>query len=130
MPSTISIPELERLEQALCDAMVRQDIEALDKLTSDKLRFMHTNGKSQTKAEFLADRRVNAKIRKMESFDPLYLCCEGMAVVSNTVDVTVVQEGESADKARVLRLLSTYVWVEEPQGWRLSIRQGARALVS
>lgn len=40
--------------QERCDAMVNIDMDALDRLIDDKIVIRHTNGKEETKAEWLA----------------------------------------------------------------------------
>jgi hypothetical protein len=123
MPATtISPTDLQRIEQEMYAAMVGGDNKSLENLLSDKLRFIHSNGRAQSKAEVLQDFREPQK-KKMDSSEPVTHTYPGVAVTSAVLRLTT-NPGSSSETATKLRV--AYVWVEEPQGWRLLLRQTAK----
>src|SRR6266852_942246 len=86
-----AIQEITRLEQQLTDALIRNDVAAVDSLWSEDLVFIGTDGKTSTKARRLAGMKAPAS--------------SGDAVVTTTNDdVKVRLYGQTA----FVTLLSTW----------------------
>jgi hypothetical protein len=119
MPATLTAPDLARLGQQLFDAMIGGDAKTLDTLLSNDLRYIHSNGRMQSKPEVLKDCETKgAQKRKVEFSETVTTCYPGVGVVS-TIVRTITNPGSSETSARA-RI--SYVWVEESQGWRLMLR--------
>ena len=121
IPSILSDSELDRLERSFYRCLTSDDVTALASLVSDDLRYIHSTGVSQDKKAYLDQlRERRGMFKKVESVETTIRSYPGVTVASSVVETTVERDG----KPLVTRQLVVYVWVEEPQGWRLSFRQG------
>jgi ketosteroid isomerase-like protein len=98
------------------DAMLAGDAKALDKLLSDEVQFIHSDGRAQSKQEVLKDLRgpKNMTITTSDTTSQRY---PGVGVVLTTRTRTNPDGSEAPATRRM-----AYVWVEETQGWRLVLR--------
>jgi hypothetical protein len=123
MPSTLTPAELRRLERNLYDAMLADDLAALENILSDDLRYVHSKGLTQDKAAYLKAQVDEYAYSSLESGDDAYIVCRpGLALLSTTVTMKVSIGGKPE---QTIRMLISYVWAEEAKGWRLLLRQSA-----
>jgi ketosteroid isomerase-like protein len=122
VPSTISARDLQKLERRLYDAMIDVDFDTLDKLLSDDLQFIHSDATVHSKAAYFQALRDRYDYRKIENVNATFHGYAGAATVLADVAITGVSNGNETQS----RMRVAYVWVEEPQGWRLVLRQATR----
>jgi hypothetical protein len=115
---------VRELERERFRAMVEADGDQLDALLSDGVSYIHTNGKRETKAQFLAA-ITNGKRRyrqiEAESQDIL-LASDSMCIVTGKALV----ELEANNGAILFHIAYTAVQVLESDGWRLAAWQATR----
>lgn len=115
---------VRELERERFRAMVEADDEQLGALLSDAVSYIHTNGKRETKAQFLAA-ITNGKRRyrqiEVETQDIL-LASDKTCVVTGRALV----ELEANHGALVFHIAYTAVQVLEDDGWRLAAWQATR----
>ena len=102
-----------------------RDVNALDKLLSDKFQFIHSNGRLEFKSDLIKKEGNETRTKQIDSSDSIFHCYPGVAIVSNIVRLRMTA-GADAGSETIRRHRVSYVWVEEPQGWRLLLRQTAR----
>jgi ketosteroid isomerase-like protein len=116
-------PEATTVEQAdetLRKLMINPDRTALERLFADQLSYVHSDGRVQTKAEF-----VDALVNEKSVFKSITLSEQTISLVG---DIAIVRHRFAADaisndvpaqpRIRVLQ-----VWQKQSGGWRLLIRQ-------
>jgi ketosteroid isomerase-like protein len=116
-------PEATAVEQAdetLRKLMINPDRPALERIFADQLSYGHSDGRVQTKAEFV-DALVNGK----SVFKSIMLSEQTISLVG---DIAIVRHRFAADaisndvpaqpRIRVLQ-----VWQKQSEGWRLLFRQ-------
>lgn len=112
--------EVASAMQQWSEATVKRDRATLEKLLADDLTYTHSNGTTETKAAFLKavfDSKTSyAKIHFLETEYRRY----GKAVVA-----LVRMDVHAADGA-VTKLKVAHLWVKEPAGWQMHIRQASR----
>ena len=115
--------EVEALERARFAAMTRQDIEALRPMLADDLRYCHSNGRCETKAQFLETLRTgDIRYLAIDVLDLHVRAANGAAIVHGTIDVA----GEIGGQQIPLRLIFTDVYVRRDGRWQLAAWQSTR----
>ena len=115
------IVALERRLYAAQVAGLRADIEPM--LSAD-LRYLHSTGIAETRAEYLAgvDGRLY-EYGRIESRDTRLTASGDLAIQDGVVDMTVSAHG--APK-HLIHLLFCLVWRREDGAWKLLYRQATR----
>ncbi len=108
--------ELRLLEKARFEAMVKQDLEALERMLDPTLTYTHSNGLVESRADHLDHIRtgyiVYRAIRPLEMEMRLY----GKTAVGTGV---VRVDGRFNGRDFQIRLRYTDVYVKRPGGWKL-----------
>ena len=115
--------KLINLDQKRFAAMVNRDFDFLRKVLADDLTYTHSNGKFETKAEFLTE-IIDGTLRyqKMEPGDQLVRIYGKMAVITGRCEVSVKQDERVVES----KLRYTDVWRKRRGKWQLVAWQSAR----
>lgn len=116
--------ELEKLEEARCAAMTMVDLDALDRLFADDLRWIHASGKVDTKSDMITQ-FANGSMRcfTIERSDEEYRTFGSTGVATGLVTMDAMTNG--VRKQVVSRY--TGVWSAYENTPRLISWQSARA---
>jgi uncharacterized protein (TIGR02246 family) len=116
--------EAASLETALYDALVRGDLDAVDRMLAAEATYVHSNGVAETREGFLAALRAGlytyAFIRPEQSEVTIL---PGAVIVTGRVSMSV---GPRGGAQAVVPLLSTLVFIAEEGRWRLLRRHATR----
>lgn len=117
------IDAVRALETARFDAMVEGDVEQLDSLLADGMHYVHSNGKRETKREFL-DALTSGRRRYLD----IDIRAQELRQFGDTVVVTgkVWVELETATGSLESQMAYTAVHVREAEEWRLISWQATR----
>jgi hypothetical protein len=116
--------EIEAVERRLYDAQVASDVAAIAPLLSADLRYLHSTGVGESKAEYLAG--VEGRLYEYGRIQSRGVALEvapRLAIQHGVVDMTVSAHG--APKS-LIHLLFCLVWRYEAGQWRLLYRQATR----
>lgn len=101
-------------------AVVQGDVTTLAALLTEDLTYTHSNGKLETREQFLAG--ISAGTLDYKSIEPSDVQVRvygGSAVMTGRAAVKVMAEG----KDRALAMRFTSVWVRSEGGWRMAAWQ-------
>ena len=117
------IDAVRERESARFDAMVEGDVEQLDSLLADGLHYVHSNGKRETKREFL-DALTSGRRRYLD----IDIRAQELRQFGNTVVVTgkLKVELETATGSLESQMAYTAVHVLEADEWHLISWQATR----
>ncbi|WP_374618804.1 nuclear transport factor 2 family protein [Pandoraea sp.] len=117
------IDAVRERESARFDAMVEGDVEQLDALLADGLHYVHSNGKRETKREFL-DALTSGRRRYLD----IDIRAQELRQFGNTVVVTgkLKVELETATGSLESQMAYTAVHVLEADEWHLISWQATR----
>ena len=113
--------ELLALEEQRCDAINRQDWQALAALLTDDLVHVHANGLTQDKAVYL--QHVASRPRRAERRDLVVHMHGDTAVITGKLINTMAGEAASADAPS---LAAMQVWVRSGDTWKQAAFQATR----
>ena len=113
--------ELIALEEQRCDAINRQDWDALAGMLTDDLVHVHANGLTQNKAVYL--QHVSSRPRRTERRDLVVRVHGDTAVM--TGKLVNMMDGE-APNADTPVLAAMQVWVRSGDTWRQAAFQATR----
>jgi len=120
-PATQIIAELE---EALYTGLTNSDADALGKIMSEELVYVHSQGIAETKFENLTGQRsglyVHGPIAQRGGRTKIF---GDVAVTSGVIDMVDLAHGPKI----TLHLQETLVWTKEADGWRLLLRHATRA---
>ncbi|MFN5152568.1 MAG: nuclear transport factor 2 family protein [Burkholderiales bacterium] len=110
------IEVLEAAEAARCDALLKQQIDALESLIGDDLHYVHSSATAEDKALYLARLRdkyyvyhgLQSLAREWRVFNDLALC---------NGDIGIEVEVKGARKHIKSRYLQ--VWAKRASGWQM-----------
>ena len=112
-----TIALIRELEDQRYAAMVASDLDALDRLLSDRLVYAHSNAERDSKASYL-DRVRNGTFvyESIQHPEEKIILADGAAVVLGTMIAKAYWSGE----LKTLRNGACAVWAKEEDGqWRL-----------
>jgi hypothetical protein len=113
------VKALDQLEQALVD---RNEVVA-GRLMHDNMRFGHSNGWVQTRADALADMRSGSLVYGGFRREAVRVTVEGnRGFIQEWVAVNGVRNGTAFD----IRIFVLQHWIRTRKGWQLLIRQSAK----
>ena len=105
-------------------AQTASDLAKLDEIFSDRLRFVHTTGLVESKAEYLegvkTGRHAHGEISSIHGQTRVF---DGGAVTIGVLDMVSKPPGVQPFTMRIHHVL---VWELEKTGWRLKVRQATR----
>jgi hypothetical protein len=111
-------------EAALYKAMLAFDYAALDKILSDDVRYIHSTGVVEDKAEYFAGlRRGEYEYGDIERISGSTTVFAGVAMTSGVITMLVGAKGSAKSTIRLQHVL---IWTEERGAWRLLLRQATR----
>lgn len=117
------IDAVRELEAARFSAMVEVDVEKLDSLLADGVRYVHSNGKCETKQQFLgaltSGRRRYLDIQS--TYQQLHQFGDTVVVIGK-----LLVELETATGSLESQMIYTAVHVREAEAWRLISWQATR----
>jgi hypothetical protein len=116
--------QLLHLEKARVNALVHDDIPALEKLFADDLKYVHSSGVLESKAEFLGRLRSGErKYQSMEHDTGVTLRSYGdTAILTGSTKVAVALRGQSQN----LHLRFTETWLKRAGHWQVVAWQATK----
>jgi hypothetical protein len=113
------VQALDRLEQAL----VNRDEAGTAQLMHENMRFGHSNGWVQSRADALADMRSGTLVYGGFRREAVRVAVEGKrGFIQEWVAVKGVRNGTAFD----IRIFVLQHWIRTRKGWQLLIRQSAK----
>jgi ketosteroid isomerase-like protein len=107
--------------EALRKALLSADKAQLERLTAAQLSYGHSDGRVQTKAQFI-DGVVNRKaVVKSLTFPDMTVALAGNAAIVSHIYASV---SETGSKTNNIRLGVLAVWQKQDGNWKLLARQG------
>jgi ketosteroid isomerase-like protein len=112
--------QMAALDRAWADALVNNDLDALDRFYADDLVYTHSTGGVETKAEMIDSLRTRARKYQAARIGEIKVRLHARtAVVTGTLAVNVDNRGRILDAT--VRYI--HVWVREDARWRLVAHQ-------
>src|SRR5258708_29466033 len=131
LPATLSLAlaalptaaEIEALDKAWSQAIVKADAAALDKLLADDLIYAHSTGVVDTKASYIAKIKSGKQVYKSFEIRNFTIKLHGDSAVSHCWgrSIGTNQNGAFDDK-----LMLIHFWVKGGSGWKLAAHQTTR----
>ena len=116
LSDTLSTSEVDTLEDRRYAAMVDGDLDALDELLSDDVRYAHSNASVDSKASYLELLRTGALVyHQLEHTTEAVVSRPGVVIVGGTMSGSIHMNGV----AKTLNSRIAAVWVAEGERWRL-----------
>lgn len=121
------MPDAETIanrEAELYKAMLEFDYAALDRLLSDEVRYIHSTGVVETKADYLAGMRAG-----LYEYGDIRITSNETRVLGPAAMTTGVMEmlvGAKGSAKGTIRLQHVLIWRLESGTWRLLLRQATR----
>ena len=115
--------DVAKVDQQWCDAIVRRDSPALEKIMADDLHYVHGNASIQTKQQFLADVKGGAMIyHSLVASDRKARAMGDAVVVTESPHMKILIDGKEQEfTARFLR-----VYQKRAGNWVLVFHQATR----
>ena len=108
---------------ALRKALLDKDKARLEQLTADQLSYGHSDGRVQTKAEFIEGVMAGKAVVKSLTFPDLKVGLAGNAAITRHI---YASESETDGKPNSVRIGVLAVWQKQDGNWKLLARQGYR----
>jgi ketosteroid isomerase-like protein len=116
LSDTLSTSEIDDLEDRRYAAMVDADLDALDELLSDDVRYAHSNASVDSKTSYLEMLRNGTLVyHSLEHTTEAVVSRPGVVVVGGTMSGSIHMNGV----AKTLNSRVAAVWVAEDGRWRL-----------
>jgi ketosteroid isomerase-like protein len=109
--------------EILRKAWLEADKSGLDQVTSPQVSYGHSDGRFETKEQFIAGVMNRKQVVKSLAFPDLKLAVFGNAAVVRHIWLS---EGEQEGKAITTRIGVLQVWQKQDGAWKLLARQGFR----
>ena len=110
---------VETLRQALFEA----DKVKLAQVASDQISYGHSDGRVETKDQFITGVMTRKQVVKSLAFPELKVSVVGNAAIARHI---YLSESERDGKATTTRIGALQVWQKQDGGWKLLARQGCR----
>ena len=112
--------EVRAVNERRFAAMVKEDLEELDRLLADNLTYIHSSGVVETKKQSIASiARKVLRYRKIEPSDVQVRVYGDTAVMTGRVAMSVIAQARELD----IKNLFTAVYVRQAGEWRLAAWQ-------
>lgn len=115
-------PSLEMAVEQLRLAMLAGNAEALNTLLHDRLDYMHSSGRSQTKRDVIGQLGGSRFFAELEFSEASFEIAGCAGIVKLTVDQTKNLADGKTRKSRIVTLLT---WVASDSAWQLIARASA-----
>lgn len=119
MPEAVGVTENDAVlaaDDARLQALIAGDVDALERVLSDDLVFVHANGRQDDKHGYLAYcRSGHVRYRAIARREPAVKITSGIAVLCAAADIEVTMDG--AQRSATARYMS--VWTKSAGGWKL-----------
>ena len=107
--------------EALRKALLEADKARLQQLGADQLSYGHSDGRVQTKAEFIDGVMTRKAIVKSLAFPELTVAVVGDAAIARHI---YLSDSETDGKPTNTRIGALQVWQKQDGNWKLLARQG------
>ena len=114
-------PAVRQAVEALRKALLEADKAQLEQLTSEQLSYGHSDGRVQTKAEFIDGVMSRKAVVKTLTFPELKVGLAGNAAIARHI---YTSESETDGKPNSVRIGVLAVWQKQDGSWKLLARQG------
>jgi ketosteroid isomerase-like protein len=109
--------------EVLRKAILGADRARLDQVTAVQISYGHSDGRVQTKDEFIAGVMTRKQVVKSLAFPELKVTVAGEAAVVRHI---YLAESELEGTATTTKIGALQVWQKQSGGWKLLARQGFR----
>ena len=109
--------------ETLRKAVLEPDKAKLAQVTSDQVSYGHSDGRVQTKEQFINGVMTRKQVVKSLTFPELKLSVVGNAAIVRHI---YLAESELDGKATTTRIGALQVWQKQDGAWKLLARQGFR----
>jgi ketosteroid isomerase-like protein len=109
--------------ETLRKALLEPDKAKLAQVTSDQVSYGHSDGRVQTKEQFINGVMTRKQVVKSLAFPDLKLSVVGNAAIVRHI---YLAESERDGKATTTRIGALQVWQKQDGTWKLLARQGFR----
>jgi len=109
--------------ETLRKALLEPDKAKLAQVTSDQVSYGHSDGRVQTKEQFINGVMTRKQVVKSLAFPDLKLSVVGNAAIVRHI---YLAESELDGKATTTRIGALQVWQKQDGAWKLLARQGFR----
>jgi len=110
-----------RAVEALRKALMEKDKSGLEQLAANQLSYGHSDGRVQTKAEFVDGVITSKSVIKSLNFPELRIAVAGDAAI---VRHLFEAESETDGKTNSVKIGTLQVWQKQDGNWKLLARQG------
>jgi hypothetical protein len=111
------------IDRERTEAQIKQDYATLDRLLGDDLTYVHASGLVQSKAEFIADLKLNRRVYKSIANSEMNVrLLQGAAVITSKSEINVSFDGKEND----LSLQVIEVYAKRIGRWQLIAYQSTR----
>ena len=110
---------IETLRKAILEA----DKAKLEQVTAAQISYGHSDGRSETKEQFINGVMTRKQVQKSLAFPELKVVVVGNAAVARHI---YLGESELDGKTTNTRIGALQVWQKQDGGWKLLARQGFR----
>jgi len=107
--------------EALREALLKADNAQLERLSADQLSYGHSDGRVQTKAEFVDGVMTRKATVKSITFPDLKIAVAGDAAIARHI---YESESETDGKPNNVRIGTLEVWQKQGGNWKRLARQG------
>ena len=107
--------------EALRKALLEADKARLQQLAADQLSYGHSDGRVQTKAEFIDGVMTRKAIVKSLAFPELTVAVVGDAAIARHI---YLSDSETDGKPTNTRIGALQIWQKQDGSWKLLARQG------
>jgi hypothetical protein len=109
--------------EILRKGLLEADRAKLDRVTAAQISYGHSDGRVETKEEFIKAVLTRKQVVKSLAFPELKVAVVGSAAVARHI---YLSESERDGKATTTRIGALQVWQKQDGGWKLLARQGFR----
>ena len=109
--------------ETLRKAQFEADKAKLAQVTSDQVSYGHSDGRAETKDQFITGVMTRKQVVKSLAFPDLKISVVGNAAIVRHI---YLAESELEGKATTTRIGALQVWQKQDGGWKLLARQGFR----
>jgi len=109
--------------EILRKAILEADKAKLEQVTAAQISYGHSDGRSETKEQFINGVMTRKQVQKSLAFPELKVVVVGNAAVARHI---YLGESELDGKTTNTRIGALQVWQKQDGGWKLLARQGFR----